>query len=322
MYLKLNITNDIFFFFKFRHRSKKISKMSVKLDFQCSYCNIILKNPIHLPCFCDTICAEHLKDSNVLKEKCIKCNRCKEVFPLNESDFKSNRIVSNLLTKEIYLSDKEKNLKSTLEAKLKVFYDRVEQLEQNKNVSVTESHNHFQEIRRKLDLQREELKEKIDKIYFEMIDETKEKEKLYASRIESLNYKTTLNCQGEVQTLEKEIQNVNETFRYLNVSLYSIKRMIGERNAAIIEIVSKLSQLNDITKYLKLDKEEFGRLDLNDYFSKNFDAYLKNDDEDENVDKDEDENEDKDEDDDDEEDDYEDEEDALIEDKIFLNSTV
>ncbi len=79
-----------------------------------------------------------------------------------------------------------------------------------------ESHNHFQKIRRKLDLQREELKEKIDKIYFEMIDETKEKENSYASRLESLSYK------GEIQTIEKEIHSVNESFRNLNVSLDSI----------------------------------------------------------------------------------------------------
>ena len=83
---------------------------------------------------------------------------------------------------------------------MKVFYDLTEQLKQDENVAQMESHNHFQEIRRKLELQREELKEKIDKIYFEMIDKTKEKENSYASRIESLSYK------GEIQTLEKEIQ--------------------------------------------------------------------------------------------------------------------
>ena len=75
-----------------KFREKKSKKMSVKLDFQCSYCNKILKNPIHLPCICVTFCAEHLQDSNVLKEKCIKCNKCKEVFPLNENEFKSNEI--------------------------------------------------------------------------------------------------------------------------------------------------------------------------------------------------------------------------------------
>ena len=314
--------------FKFRRRGRKnLKKMNLKLDFQCSYCNIIIKNPIQLPCFCDTICAEHLKDSNVLKEKCIKCNRCKEVFPLNEKEFKSNRIVSNLLAKEIYLSDEEKALKSALEAKLKVFYDRVEQLELNKNVSIMKNHNHFQEIRRKLDLQREELKEKIDKIYFEMIDKTIEKENSYASRIERLNYK------GEVQTIEREIQNVSETFRNLNVSLYSIKRMIGERNAAISEIVSKLSQFDDITKCLKksnefvpsldFNKKDFGRLDLNECFSKKNDAELEDKEEDEDEIEDDDENDEEDEDeDDDEKDDYEDEEEDALEDKIFLNRTV
>jgi hypothetical protein len=107
-----------------------------------------------------------------------------------------------------------------------------------------ESHNHFQEIRRKLDLQREELKEKIDKIYFAMIDETKEKEKLYASRLESLSYK------GNIQTLEKEIHSVNEAFRHLNVSLESIRQMRDEKNAANIELESKLKQLSQIKEYL------------------------------------------------------------------------
>ncbi len=68
---------------------------------------------------------------------------------------------------------------------MKVFYDLTEQLKQDENVAQMESHNHFQEIRRKLELQREELEVKIDKIYFEMIDKTKEKENSYASRIES-----------------------------------------------------------------------------------------------------------------------------------------
>jgi hypothetical protein len=148
-----------------------------------------------------------------------------------------------------------------------------------------ESHNHFQEIRRKLDLQREELKEKIGKIYFEMIDQTKEKEKLYASRLESLNYR------GNIQTLEIEIHSVNEAFRHLNVSLDSIKRMVDERNAANIELESKLSQLNDIKEYLmnsnefkpnlEFYKKEFCRLNLS-MFDDEFKNEVEEEDEEEN----------------------------------------
>ena len=39
-----------------------------------------------------------------------------------------------------------------------------EQLQDAKNSFDLDSHNHFQEIRRKIDVQREELKDQIDKI--------------------------------------------------------------------------------------------------------------------------------------------------------------
>jgi hypothetical protein len=64
------------------------------------------------------------------------------VFPLSQNEFKSNRIVQNLLAKGIYLSDDKKNLKKSFEAKLQVFYDHIEQLEQNINVTQMGSHNH------------------------------------------------------------------------------------------------------------------------------------------------------------------------------------
>jgi hypothetical protein len=44
-------------------------------------------------------------------------------------------------------------------------------------------YNHFQEIRRKIDIQREELKDQIDKISFKMIDELKSIEESYSNRI-------------------------------------------------------------------------------------------------------------------------------------------
>ena len=48
-----------------------------------------------------------------------------------------------------------------------------EQLKELKNIFDLDCHNHFQEIRRKIELQREELKNQIDKISLTMIDELK-----------------------------------------------------------------------------------------------------------------------------------------------------
>ena len=123
-----------------------------------------------------------------------------------------------------------------------------------------------------------------------MINQTIEKENSFASRIEGLNYKV------EIQTVEKEIQNVNETFRHLNVSLDSIQRMADEKDAENIELESKLSQLSKIKEYLiksnqfepglEFNKKQFGLLNLNVYNSNEeaVELDVKEGDEDENED--------------------------------------
>ena len=55
-----------------------------------------------------------------------------------------------------------------------------------------ECYNHFQEVRRQIDLHREKLKEKIDDIYMNMIEETKVFETSY---LKSLNEKFTSSYQ-------------------------------------------------------------------------------------------------------------------------------
>ena len=59
-------------------------KMSFKEDLKCSYCPKVLKDPIILPCQ-DTICKEHLDESNI---KSIQCLTCNEEFNLENIEFK------------------------------------------------------------------------------------------------------------------------------------------------------------------------------------------------------------------------------------------
>jgi hypothetical protein len=54
----------------------------------------------------------------------------------------------------------------------------------NKSKLDLDVHNHFQEIRFKLDEHREELKQKIDDIYMEMIEKSKEFEATYLKILE------------------------------------------------------------------------------------------------------------------------------------------
>ena len=145
--------------------------MSAKVDFTCLICSKIYKSPFSLPCG-DTICEEHLKEPEVLKHNSFKCQSCGEVFEVkNNQMIRSNKALLMLIQNERFLSDEEKLKKKCLERSIQNFSQLNEQLQTSKNMIDLECHNHFQEMRRKIDVQREELKDQIDKISLAMIDQ-------------------------------------------------------------------------------------------------------------------------------------------------------
>ena len=92
--------------------------MSSKVDYVCSYCPKIFKNPIIIPCF-HTICEHHLQETNFLKNKLIKCKICKLDIDLTTYTIKPNKHAKILLEQESYLSEVGKSSKNSLEEDLK-----------------------------------------------------------------------------------------------------------------------------------------------------------------------------------------------------------
>lgn len=152
----------------------------------CKICNKLFDEPIYLPCK-HTVCKIHLKEENLIKKNKIECKICKlECDVSNKSDFKENLHVRAMLEADVYLSNDEKKVKKKLHALInkiqKVYVET-----QNKQLAFElESFEYFKEIRRQIDLQREELKEKIDEFAFSMIDLTKKTEKIYKDKLEFL----------------------------------------------------------------------------------------------------------------------------------------
>jgi len=136
-----------------------------------------------------------------------------------------------------------------------------------------ECHNHFQEVRRQLDMHREKLKERVDDIYMEMIEKTKEFE---ASHLKSLKekLKTSVKLLEKTKsTIENELKEMEETFRNPNLLIESIKEMHLKQQEAIQIIQLKSIEMNKIKDDLKVsnkfipnesfDKDSFGQLYLN-----------------------------------------------------------
>jgi hypothetical protein len=152
--------------------------LNLKTQLTCSYCSRIFKDPVLLPCE-DLICREHLYERTVAKQNKIKCKACNEEFQVNPNDFKSNNKLNTLLESHSYLSREEICLKQELEESLRKFFEFYDQFHQNKTQLESDVFDHFQELRFKIDEQREELKKRIDDITLAMIDRTKKSENVY-----------------------------------------------------------------------------------------------------------------------------------------------
>jgi hypothetical protein len=141
----------------------------LKTSLTCSYCSKIFKDPIELPCK-HNLCKGHLIEKSVIKQNRIKCVKCKQSFKVRDNDFKLNSLVKKLLDDHDFLSDEEFELKKQIEDSIRTFFQMYEQFTLDKTTLDLDVHNHFTEIRFKLDEHREDLKEKIDDICLEMIE--------------------------------------------------------------------------------------------------------------------------------------------------------
>jgi hypothetical protein len=177
---------------------------SIKKDFACSFCSQIYKNPFLLPCY-DIICEEHFNEASVRKNNSITCKTCLKEFQVKDNQMiRPSKAMQKFIENERYLSDEEKSLKKQLKDSLRDFLDLNEQFQDVKNSFDLNCHNHFQEIRRKIDVQREELKDQIDKIYIYMIDEIKEMEQKHSKSLNEFKV--------EIFDFDKEKKILNETF--------------------------------------------------------------------------------------------------------------
>jgi hypothetical protein len=252
--------------------------MSEKSDFVCSFCKKILKNPINLPCF-DIICEHHLKEASVLHDKSIQCATCKVTFNVDTHTFVPNRLLKNLLEKQFYLSDEEKDLKKSLENSLQDFFKLSEGYHQAKNAIGLKTHEHFQEIRFQIDLRRENLIEQIDKIYLNMIEQTKKFEVSFSKNsLPNLEKMDTLKT-SHSNTLEEELEELNDSFRDIHLSAQTLKEKYKKQEEANAKFKSKLNEMSQIEEHLKtsnefksneesfIDQDFFGSLKLVDFIS-------------------------------------------------------
>ena len=239
--------------------------MSLKSEMTCNICTLFLQDPISLPCHC-VICHAHLSDGSVNKDGTIRCAKCNRHFDVPSEGFAANKMVQSILEKELHLSDEEKAIRNSIHELLSQL-EALQKEIKSKHITDVEvsGYDHFSELRLKIDIHREELKSKIDEIALKMIDQTKEKEKVYKLKIsEMFKEMTGADIKTENETLLNE-------FRRPNLIIADIVRQFNEQRLKIGEFKAKLVDFDRINSEIKeiefqanqvLSRETFGMLKL------------------------------------------------------------
>ena len=99
----------------------------------------------------DLICQTHLKEKEVVQKNKIKCSICSQEFQVKDNELKSNKSIQKLIDDRIFLNDEEIDLKQKIEKSIKIFHEMCEEFTYNKTKLDLDCHNHFQEIRFRLE---------------------------------------------------------------------------------------------------------------------------------------------------------------------------
>jgi hypothetical protein len=238
----------------------------LKSTLTCSYCSKLYKDPIELPCT-HNLCKEHLVENK------IECAECKQHFETKDNDFKLNNLVKKLLDEHVHLSNEEVSLKKQIEDSIRTLFQMYEQFTFNTPTLDLDVHQHFTEIRRNIDLHREKLKQKIDDIYMEIIEKTKNFEATYLKSLEDKLYASLKSY--ETTSLEQSLKETDESFRNPNLLIESIRDMQRNQETAIAELKLKLDEqsqvkdelikMNEFKPNLSFSQDSFGQLYLNEY---------------------------------------------------------
>ena len=207
---------------------------------KCAFCKETLKVPLILPCG-HCICKQH-EDFQKDRSKRIFCVKCVEFYPIPPNGFVRVKPLESLLEKGIDSIDLGEEYKSARE-KCQLFNDLLDHLNTLKDDPEMKIHTVISELKNKVDLRREELKQEIDKESLKMIEKLDEFEKECKSNSSLLKFNSDLNLYlTSWRTDLKEWQQSLSTFKNDSDKWKSI---LNKSSLALRYIQSLIIKFND-----------------------------------------------------------------------------
>ena len=198
----------------------------IKNNEKCSICNGTAEATAPVPCGA-RICAKHFNSP----EDALECSYCNKTHHQSNDNGESDRVDKRNKAKKIYTS----------------LMDKLTQCDQIRDHADLYIYEYCEKEIRKIDILREEEKQKIDDYYNDLIDKIKAYRLEYTNYVESKKDELHLNdiCQP-LENIRKEINNWNSFLNSLEIDETNLDSIIKEATASeqtTKDILDKLEKI-------------------------------------------------------------------------------
>ena len=228
-------------------------------------CDKIFAEPIELPCS-NSICKSHLDDFK--QDDCIFCHQSHVDIKVEEVAL--NVSLSETISSNLHLQEQEKELKFKIETLFNETRSVSEKLKNTEAETEKFCYEQFAKIMNSIDLQKEELKQKIDDIAENLINQVKEYKLKFEADFHAYVSKKQLSLE-EVNKLEIDF---NEALREFQISkeVLSVTRSDIQQNMTQLKMKlsnieclrAKVSRCNMRIEEINLNSSVFGELKLSE----------------------------------------------------------
>ena len=226
---------------------KSEEETTLKEMVMCVLCEMVLCEPITLPCDCHA-CNEHLFDDRFARNGQVTCPSCQTNHTIPKEGFRTaNKVIKNIINNDTHLSVADKAAKDEMETIIEVSRQLNVQLQEFLRGFDLITFNCFQELRRNIDLHREQLKvdicKKIDEYSLEILEKTQVDEAAFNATVNAIRI-SRIDFDAE----EKKIKN---EFRKLKICSESLAHLKEEHAQQLRAIETKLSNVEMIQEKIK-----------------------------------------------------------------------
>ena len=227
---------------------------SLEESIKCKSCDEVISQPVILYCG-HSICKYHVDIAVEENQKLIKCYICDESFDIPTKGFVRNRALENLMEVDIDELDLGEEYNSAFD-KCNYFGDLLEQLSPIKNDPETRIHTVLSELRDKVILRREDLKQDIDKKAQEFINKINDYEKECKSFIEL----DSTSIDDKIYEWGNDLEKSQQFLKTLKRNAKKWNSISNKMLDNLKDIQTELIQLNEKLFLNRLD--EFMYIDL------------------------------------------------------------